>query len=124
MDYEHRVPFISSHIRREIWGKKVSKSTEQVASLANAYQTYKIADSNEVGDGLYTYEESLISSVINIITTVVAAVLPLSSIVVLFLVKSESTRLGILIISSACFALVLALMTNARRIEVFAATAA
>ncbi|KAI1645658.1 uncharacterized protein F4817DRAFT_366428 [Daldinia loculata] len=85
---------------------------------------FGIADSNEVGDGLYTYEESLISSVINIITTVVAAVLPLSSIVVLFLVKSESTRLGILIISSACFALVLALMTNARRIEVFAATAA
>ncbi|KAI2777082.1 hypothetical protein F4815DRAFT_482391 [Daldinia loculata] len=93
--------------------------------VISAYRTYKIADLNEVGDGLYTYEESLISSVINIITTDVAAVLPLSSIVVLYyLVKSESTRLGILIIFSACFALVLALMTNARRIEVFAATAA
>ncbi|KAG4221306.1 hypothetical protein PC116_g30218 [Phytophthora cactorum] len=92
--------------------------------LANAYETYKIADSNEVGEGIYTYKESLISSVIDIITTVVAAVLPLSSIVVLYLVKAESTRLGILIIFSACFALVLTLMTSARRIEVFAATAA
>ncbi|KAI0120325.1 hypothetical protein F4776DRAFT_249379 [Hypoxylon sp. NC0597] len=77
-----------------------------------------------IGDGLYTYEESLLGSIINVITTVVAAVLPLLSIVVLYIVDSDATKLGIIVIFSACFAFVLAVMTSARRIEVFAATAA
>ncbi|KAI0380112.1 hypothetical protein F5Y04DRAFT_282241 [Hypomontagnella monticulosa] len=85
---------------------------------------FKVADSNEVGDGLYTYEESLLSSVISIITIVAASVLPLLSIVVLYVVETEPIRLGILIIFSSCFALALALMTSARKVEIFAATAA
>ncbi|OTA79954.1 hypothetical protein M434DRAFT_86781 [Hypoxylon sp. CO27-5] len=88
------------------------------------FHVRKKPDSTEVGDGLYTYEESLLGSIINIITTVVAAVLPLLSIVVLYIVDSDATKLGIIVVFSACFALILAVMTSARRIEVFAATAA
>ncbi|KAI2618784.1 hypothetical protein GGR54DRAFT_142558 [Hypoxylon sp. NC1633] len=80
--------------------------------------------SNEVGDGLYTYEESLLRSIVNVITTVVAALLPLLSIIVLFIADSDRIKLALVVVFSACFALMLALMTNARRIEVFAATAA
>ncbi|KAI1143084.1 hypothetical protein F5Y05DRAFT_142310 [Hypoxylon sp. FL0543] len=82
------------------------------------------ADASELGDGLYTYEESLLASVVNTIATVVAALMPLLSIVILYFVNSDATKLGIIVVFSACFALVLAVMTNARKIEVFAATAA
>jgi hypothetical protein len=55
---------------------------------------------------------------------VAAALLPVLSIVVLYVVNSDGLKLGIIVLFSAVFALVLALMTNARRIEIFAATAA
>jgi hypothetical protein len=57
-------------------------------------------------------------------TTVVASLLPLCSVIVLYVVQSNGLRLGIIVILSACFSLALALMTNARKIEVFAATSA
>jgi hypothetical protein len=57
-------------------------------------------------------------------TTVVASLLPLCSVVVLYVVQSNGLRLGIIVVLSACFSLALALMTNARKIEVFAATSA
>lgn len=84
----------------------------------------KTADATDLGDELYTYKESQIKVIIDIVTTVVAAVFPLLSIVVLYIVQSFSVRLGIVIVFSTFFALMLALMTNARRIEVFAATSA
>ncbi|KAI1409167.1 hypothetical protein F5Y13DRAFT_170938 [Hypoxylon sp. FL1857] len=113
----HRVFGFRFHVR------KVLRPSSKLCPADNQL-TSKNADSTGVGDGLYTYEESLLGSVVNIITTVVAAVLPLLSIVILYVVNSDATRLGIIVVFSACFALVLAVMTNARRIEVFAATAA
>ncbi|KAI1448152.1 hypothetical protein F5Y02DRAFT_377510 [Annulohypoxylon stygium] len=85
---------------------------------------FRTADATDLGDELYTYKESQIKVIIDIVTTVVAAVFPLLSIVVLYIVQSFSVRLGIVIVFSTFFALMLALMTNARRIEVFAATSA
>ncbi|OTA69141.1 hypothetical protein K449DRAFT_362387 [Hypoxylon sp. EC38] len=113
----HRVFGVKFHVR------KVLRPSGKLCHADNQ-STSKKADSTEIGDGLYTYEESLLGSIINIITTVVAAVLPLLSIVVLYIVDSDATKLGIIVVFSACFALVLAVMTSARRIEVFAATAA
>jgi len=65
-----------------------------------------------------------VESVLGILVTVVASLLPICSVVALFIVQSNGLRLGMIAIFSACFSLALALMTNARRIEVFAATAA
>ena len=61
---------------------------------------------------------------IDTITTVAASLFPLLSIVLLFLIKSEVIRLGIVVLFSGLFSLALCLMTSARKVEVFAATAA
>jgi hypothetical protein len=53
-----------------------------------------------------------------------ASLLPISSVVALYVVQSNNVRLGMIAGFSACFSLALAVMTSAKRIEVFAATAA
>jgi hypothetical protein len=59
-----------------------------------------------------------------VITTVVASLLPVCSVIVQFFVTSNLLRLVLIIVASGFFALALVLMTNARVIEVFAATSA
>ncbi|KAK0744195.1 hypothetical protein B0T18DRAFT_330447 [Schizothecium vesticola] len=73
---------------------------------------------------LCTYEESRLKRAVDVFATVVAALLPLLSTVTLFLLKTDGQRLGALVVVSAGFAAALALVTNARRVEVFGATAA
>jgi hypothetical protein len=77
-----------------------------------------------VGAGIYHYKESSLETALGIVATVVASVLPTCSVVALYIIQSNNLRLGMLAIFSSIFSLALALMTNARRIEVFAATAA
>jgi len=55
---------------------------------------------------------------------VVAAVLLVGSIVGLYFVTSDAAKLGMVAVFTAAFAVSVGLMTNARRAEIFAATAA
>ncbi|KAF2195699.1 hypothetical protein K469DRAFT_649806 [Zopfia rhizophila CBS 207.26] len=80
--------------------------------------------SEEFGTGIFKYEESTLATIARLATTVVASVLPLCSVVILYIVRDNVLRLGVILILSACFSLALTLMTNARKIEVFAATSA
>lgn len=73
---------------------------------------------------MYNYEATLLSTILNITTTVVASLLPLCSVIMLYFAPSNALRLGLLVLVSALFSLALILMTNAKRIEVFAATSA
>ena len=77
-----------------------------------------------IGTGIYHYKESSLESCLGILATVMASLLPICSVVALYLIQSNGLRLGMIAIFSACFSLALAIMTNTRRIEVFAATAA
>ncbi|PMD21120.1 hypothetical protein NA56DRAFT_626290 [Hyaloscypha hepaticicola] len=87
-------------------------------------KTFKEPLPDDVGSGIYHYKESALECILGILVTVVASLLPICSVVALYMIQSNGVRLGMIAIFSACFALALALMTNARRIEVFAATAA
>ncbi|KAF2099869.1 hypothetical protein NA57DRAFT_75374 [Rhizodiscina lignyota] len=78
----------------------------------------------DFGNGIYKYEESTLQTTVYIITTVIASLLPLCSVVVLFLIDGDALRMGVIVILSACFSIALILTTNARQIEVFAATSA
>jgi hypothetical protein len=80
--------------------------------------------SETLGSGLYEYKETTMHKIARVTTTVVASILPLCSVVVLYLVQSNATRLGIIVVLSALFSLALSLMTNSRKIEIFAATSA
>lgn len=69
------------------------------------------------------YEEGIVDKSANIIATVLSSVLPMVAIVILNRWESTQMRIYIAIGITAAFAFVLALFTNARRVEIFAATA-
>ncbi|KAK4159527.1 hypothetical protein QBC43DRAFT_373766 [Cladorrhinum sp. PSN259] len=81
-------------------------------------------ESSGLGQGIFVYRESRLAAVIETVVTVVASVLPLLSTIVLWLLKNETVKLGAIVALSAIFPFALATMTSARRVEIFAATAA
>ena len=78
----------------------------------------------QAGGGIYQYRSTSIERLVRILTTVVASLLPMVSVVVLFIVSSDAVRLGMIAVFSALFSLSLVIMTTARAVEVFVATAA
>ncbi|MCJ1364618.1 hypothetical protein MMC16_003731 [Acarospora aff. strigata] len=78
----------------------------------------------DVESGIRNYDNSTLLALADVVCTVCACLIPISSIVVLYLVKNVLTRLGLVAGFTALFSFTLAIVTKARRIEVFAATAA
>jgi hypothetical protein len=74
--------------------------------------------------GIYHYHDKHLQMPASVISTVLASLLPVVSIVVLYLVDSMPKRLGIVAGFTAAFSIALALFTRARRVDIFAATAA
>lgn len=83
-------------------------------------QRYK----DDTSGSVYHYQDRHLEYPASVISTVLASMLPVISIVVLYLVTSMSTRLAILASFTALFSSALALIAKGRRVEVFAATAA
>ena len=73
--------------------------------------------------GYVEYSEEKIDRVGTIISTTVASILPVIAVLGLFFVKSLVRRLYTMVGITAAFAILLAVMSNAKRIEIFAATA-
>ena len=73
---------------------------------------------------LHHYDDGDIETVTNILGTVFSSLAPLVSIVVLSFVGNANARLGLVCAFTFIFAGCLAIATKARRVEVFAATAA
>ncbi|KAH8891451.1 hypothetical protein GQ53DRAFT_648698 [Thozetella sp. PMI_491] len=77
-----------------------------------------------IGPGIYSYDERYLAAVFYGFATVLASILPISSVVVLYFVQSNNVRLGLTVLFCLIFSLLLVLVTNAKKVEVFAATAA
>jgi len=78
-------------------------------------------------DGLHRigrFNEKSISITVAVISILVAALLLIGSITGLYFVTNDAAKLGMLAAFTAAFALSVGLMTNARRAEIFVATAA
>lgn len=73
---------------------------------------------------MYAVNRNRLNAMIDVIGTVSSSLAPLSSIVVLYFIQSELIRLGIACAFTIAFTIILALLTKARRVEIFAATAA
>lgn len=74
--------------------------------------------------GLHYYDNRHIEAVTNILGTVLSSLAPLVSIVVLSFVVNGRARLGLVCAFTTLFCFSLAIATKARRVEIFAATAA
>jgi hypothetical protein len=70
------------------------------------------------------YSDNTLLKVNNIVVSVAGAAMPVLAIVALYFVKTEGGRLGAMAGFTIVFALVLAVCTDARRLEIAAATAA
>lgn len=119
-------PFLPSYNWEEI--QSISAARSHIAYYPTSYENLLTLAKEQLpetaGSGIYHYKESSLESALGIVATVVASILPVCSVVALYVIQSNNLRLGMLAIFSTIFSLTLALMTNARRIEVFAATAA
>ena len=74
-------------------------------------------------ESLSEYSDAHVYAVLDVINTVVACLLPTSSIIILYFVSRLPVRLGIIVAYEVLFSLCLALFTQARRVEIFAAVA-
>jgi hypothetical protein len=74
--------------------------------------------------GLYQYSRSQVQGFSRIVGALVSAVMPLVSMVILYVIHSMNTKVILVCTFTLMFCLAMAILSNARRIEVFAATAA
>lgn len=65
-----------------------------------------------------------ISSFISYLSTILAALMLIGAILVLYKIRSDDLKLGLLALFTTLFAASVGLLTNAKRAEVFGATAA
>ena len=74
--------------------------------------------------GLIHYEDATVYNITRIFCILISSLLPSASVVVLYFVEHLIDRLGIIMGFSLMFSFSLALFTSAKRVEIFAATAA
>ncbi|TAQ86463.1 hypothetical protein B7494_g5215 [Chlorociboria aeruginascens] len=84
----------------------------------------KIASKLHKNRGIKTFREKVFSEFTSIIATILSSLLPVLSIVVLYVVHNMHIRLGIIAAFTAGFALLVSVITSASRVENFAATSA
>lgn len=75
-------------------------------------------------NGLVQYEESTLLHLTSLVSTALASLLPIASIVVLYSVHSMQARLGIIAAFNVLISLCLAFFTTAKRTDIFAVVAA
>jgi hypothetical protein len=85
---------------------------------------HKLKTASDADADLYTYKDDHIRFPIAALSTALASVLPIVAIVVLYFVTSMGWRLGIIALFTSTFSLALSIVTEAKRTENFAATAA
>ncbi|KAL9120490.1 MAG: hypothetical protein Q9187_002954 [Circinaria calcarea] len=82
------------------------------------------ATSGEDWNGLWHYEEASFVAVANAISTILSSLLPTTSILVLYFVKSSTARVAVTMLFTTLFSLTLATVARAKKTEAFAATTA
>lgn len=76
------------------------------------------------GSGVWHYQYQSMVAVLNGITTLLASLLPSTSIFILYFLKDPVARLIAIMVFTTAFSSTLVLFTKARRVDVFAATTA
>ncbi|TAQ89112.1 hypothetical protein B7494_g2578 [Chlorociboria aeruginascens] len=73
---------------------------------------------------IFLYRDSYFHYTANILGTLISSLIPIAAIVVLYFVSNMVKRLAIVCTFTAIFSIALSLVTMAKRVEIFAATAA
>jgi len=78
----------------------------------------------DLESNIFLYRDSHFHHLATILSTLVSSLIPITAIVILYLISDMKVRLAVVCVFTAIFAVVLSLVTEAKRVEVFAATAA
>ena len=73
---------------------------------------------------IHVYDEKIVIRAADMIGTAISSLLPILAVIVLHSVREMLTRLGMIALFTVVFALALMVTTKAKRVEIFAATAA
>jgi len=98
-------------------------SANLVAPFHTVLGKHLVKPSDSVA-GLYNYSDRAITKISSLIATVLSSVLPIVGVIVLYFVADTLARIGIIAAMTALFSCCLALLTAAKKSEIFAATAA
>lgn len=103
-----------------------SSSTKKSSSESNSNSNANPHEptDEEAQDQYFSYSDKKILRAANVVGSVISSALLVGSIVALYFVKDMLVRLGVIAVFTQAFSLVLVLVTRARKVEVFAATAA
>ncbi|MCJ1403440.1 hypothetical protein MMC11_006663 [Xylographa trunciseda] len=84
----------------------------------------KQSDSPDPGTEFRSYDERRVMTMSNSVGAILSSLLPTVAILVLYFVNTTLIRIGLIILFTAIFSLALALFTEAKKVEIFSATAA
>jgi len=112
----------ANEIRSEIFPHTVRGKGERFAGCLRTQLTY--SKEGEIHGSLVYFSERRISYAVAVLSILLAAVFLVGAIVNLYLIQHNLTRLGLIGVYTAGFAACVSILTNARRAELFASTAA
>ena len=78
----------------------------------------------DLESNVFLYRDSHVYRIATILGTLLSSLIPIAAIVVLSFVRNMKARLGIISAFTAVFSVSLSLVTEGKRVEIFAATAA
>ena len=111
--------YVASHT--SLFSKASSKNSMDSEKGSVSGARYSVWDAKT---GLVDYSEAFLVTLADNISTVIASLLPVISTIVLYFIQDILARLGTIVGLMALFAMVLSIFTEAKRIEIFNATAA
>ncbi|KAH6860512.1 hypothetical protein B0T12DRAFT_454589 [Alternaria alternata] len=103
---------------------RVNDDQDRLTIFAQKHLAFLFPDRKRSGNGIAYASNSAISAFVAWFSTFLAALLLIGAVVVLYNVTSPNWRLGLIATFTSLFAGSVGLLTNARRAELFAATAA
>jgi len=117
---------VSNHLEDMIAINEPSDDLDSVTNwvMRTVLPNYHEKVARHFRDGETTYRETTWYRVTSILATTLSTLLPILSIVVLYIVHNMPARLGIIAAFTASFSFILNFITKASRVDNFAATAA
>jgi hypothetical protein len=102
----------------------VSSTSQTAVQDASGSSFSPREESFDLESNVFLYRDSHFYYIANIVGTLIASLIPIGSIVILYFVTYMPIRLATLSLFTAIFSVALSLVTSAKRVEIFAATAA
>lgn len=100
------------------------RASEDQALSRKSSKTNGISQNSDLEAQIFVYSDSVLYETINMISTIFSSCIPITAILALYFVEDMGARLGAICGFTVLFSVCLTLVTEARRVEIFAATAA